>query len=562
MIDEAVLTAIREDVQAKLTTFSTTFTKAYKDNLVSMKLEDPEEEAEPEERQLDDEKESEEPEILHSGWATKRGAVVKNWKKRYFEVRAESFTYYEKQGGSAKGEFTFGGYKLIRDPNAHKMSIKSGIYSELGVSTPIEDYTKYEPFTLELYNAYRRRFLLKLENEADYKVWADVLEKCCDNADGRKCVDDEVCVSAYDTAFDETRADMNVISVMTFGGTEEDRLTDLLMEHVKNRHLASVFSSLNAPAVSMKVTMRGKILDVVRGIVNGSVVTMWKGLKASTDKMRPTVEGALDKVTTPVREAQSSLTEKAKEKTLDTIRPVQEKALQPIAAFLAKLVLPSTTKSFASIEGIFKERTDAYIKSCEGKVGNLDANFANLKCESRYISVMHPSFDCLSNLLEPFSAIVSKVPGVGDDISGVIDKLSGIVSLKSYVYETQDSLSNITKKAFLTFKEDTKKIASAGKDMSDAATEAQKNTLEKLRHDARLDVIARIGAFLTNGVGSLVKDKLAGVCSPLIEPLESLIPDVARDFLSISKILDGVLDGVTGDVVSKTVGAVSGDIKF
>ena len=144
MIDEAVLTAIREDVQERLKTFSTTYTSSFKSNLVNKVLEGEEEEEErPEDRQLSDESgDDSKPEVLHAGWATKRGGVVKNWKKRYFEVYAESFSYFDKPGGAMKGSINLGGYKLIRDPNALKMTIKKDIFFDLNITDEVESYTK------------------------------------------------------------------------------------------------------------------------------------------------------------------------------------------------------------------------------------------------------------------------------------------------------------------------------------------------------------------------------------------------------------------------------------
>ncbi len=150
MIDEAVLTTIREDVQDRLKTFATSYTTAYKNALVGKLLESKEEEgaegAEGEDaRQLQDEDEEgagEKKDILLSGWATKRGGVVKNWKKRYFELYEDSFAYFEKPDASPKGTFNLGGYTLVRNPNALKMTIKTQIYKEINVADPVEEYTK------------------------------------------------------------------------------------------------------------------------------------------------------------------------------------------------------------------------------------------------------------------------------------------------------------------------------------------------------------------------------------------------------------------------------------
>eukprot|EP01045_Picozoa_sp_COSAG04_P010897 COSAG04_NODE_684_length_11170_cov_4.232228_1_plen_129_part_10 len=40
----------------------------------------------------------------HAGWMTKRGAVRKNWSKRWFELRGGQLAWFEDAGGKYKGE--------------------------------------------------------------------------------------------------------------------------------------------------------------------------------------------------------------------------------------------------------------------------------------------------------------------------------------------------------------------------------------------------------------------------------------------------------------------------
>ena len=419
-----------------------------------------------------------------------------------------------------------------------------------------------EPFTLECYHPFRRRFLMKVENEAEFKLWADVLEKCCESADGRKIVDDEVALASYDEAFDETRSPLSVPYYQTFGGSEEDRITDLLMMHVKRVHLTPIFAGLQAPSASLRVTLHGKVIDVVRGIVSGAATAAWRAVYGATQASRPKIEEALGKVVDPIRTTEATLTEKGTEKTLGAINPVREKALNPLSSLLVKVVLGDTVKSYSAVEKIFRERTDAYIEKCAGKADALDANFDSLKSEARYRNVMDPSFSCLGSLLSPLPELVAKIPGVGGEITGVVDKVAEVLSLRDYVYGTEDSLSVITKQAFFTFKEDAKRIAGEGKSVQDAAIDAQKATLEKFRHDANLDITGRLRAFLGGGIGSVVKDQLLSLCAPLVEPLDSVIPEAVREFVSASKILDKILENVVSDVTEKAIEEIAKDIKL
>lgn len=50
---------------------------------------------------------------VHTGWLTKKGSSVKNWKKRYFTLDAESLIYSTAPSGTRKGIISMLTYYIL-----------------------------------------------------------------------------------------------------------------------------------------------------------------------------------------------------------------------------------------------------------------------------------------------------------------------------------------------------------------------------------------------------------------------------------------------------------------
>lgn len=60
-------------------------------------------------------------------------------------------------------------------------------------------------------------------------------------------------------------------------------------------------------------------------------------------------------------------------------------------------------------------------------------------------------------------------------------------------------------------------------------------------------------AFLDEGLGGVLKDAVVGACQPLLEPLDALIPEAVKEFISVGGCFEEVLENILGDVSSGAV---------
>ena len=73
--------------------------------------------------------------VICSGWMKKKGGIVKNWKKRWFELRGSRIYYYTENGGELKGTIELSKDSVAKaDPdlkNQPALSVQSNARSRI-----------------------------------------------------------------------------------------------------------------------------------------------------------------------------------------------------------------------------------------------------------------------------------------------------------------------------------------------------------------------------------------------------------------------------------------------
>ncbi|XP_028406785.1 rho GTPase-activating protein 24-like isoform X2 [Dendronephthya gigantea] len=105
--------------------------------------------------------------VVHGGWLTKQGGLLKVWRRRWFEIKGDILYYYKEQGdGRPLGEVMLPGNQIIKhpvdpqnDPGRYKMEIIPGADKEGPVNSNHESY------------------LLSASSEAERDKWMQVIER-------------------------------------------------------------------------------------------------------------------------------------------------------------------------------------------------------------------------------------------------------------------------------------------------------------------------------------------------------------------------------------------------
>eukprot|EP01117_Protostelium_nocturnum_P010624 TRINITY_DN3824_c0_g1_i1.p1 TRINITY_DN3824_c0_g1~~TRINITY_DN3824_c0_g1_i1.p1 ORF type:complete len:200 (+),score=47.20 TRINITY_DN3824_c0_g1_i1:99-698(+) len=185
--DDATKAEMEELIKSILATFTTQYVKWTAIYMVK----DAQEEALSKEksklRLLQRPKDQENSEPLKSGWITKEGGDVKNWKKRFLVAHSNCIpAYYEKESDPSdrkkkpKGVMNLCGYRVNTDPNAGKIRELTKLAEKMKIDiSELPKPKEYPPLTFELNHHRRRCYFITCENQTDFDSWVKVFRDVC-----------------------------------------------------------------------------------------------------------------------------------------------------------------------------------------------------------------------------------------------------------------------------------------------------------------------------------------------------------------------------------------------
>lgn len=492
-------------------------------------------------------------EPLYTATMTKRGQVRKNWKERFFVVRPDCIIdYYEneakyKSGGKPKGTINLSAYTIYTEPNKRKQEEKRQLAENFGVS-PQDDYSKYEPLTLECYHPIRRRWLIKCNDEEQFKQWADILKLCALKVDTGTLKD-----SLKKDAFAQAASNLSkkLDQTIVFG-SEIDILTTMLANNAWTEEVGGddAFKDIPGPAaVKAKACTKG--FETVYFSVETAVKAAWAATQVAADKTRDLIKSTLADSLDSVRNAKESLTDKVTEAVSPAFAPVKDKVIVPVCSKLASFIIPQTREPISSAEGVLETETEVY---CEERATGGNPSMRRIKYTDRVNGVVD-AFDALNGVLTA-QALLDILP---EQVAANVENLQGAlesIGLSTFVTNLRELTLENTERAAYTFEvtleESTNGDHSKAQEQRELALAQVK---EKYQHDARLDTIDAVTELVCNLLNILVGDKLTESCESAVEPLDSLVPEPMQEFLSIGGILSDVIANTFEEAASEAAKA-------
>lgn len=288
------------------------------------------------------------PEYYKEGWITKKGAIVKNWKKRWFTVDKDYRVSYwlsekdphekdiktGKPKKKPKGTFTCQGYKCKKDQDKeskeHQMQLKP--YWD-------DDYIK-------------RTWCFQFSSQEDFDLWKKMFQECisqCPNP----MHSDPVRRKAFEFAYTE----MEHYWYFYPTGSEEEMLAYVVMRRCERLVLNDFYEKL--PAGSL----RWKIIEKTRGTVGGMIApavgAAWKSAQEAVDKIEKPTEDKLRQAVGPLFQAIKFVKHEVQASFQLRIIPVIVQLMAPVAEkFIPSISLPLVKAQKELIEEFINHAAD------------------------------------------------------------------------------------------------------------------------------------------------------------------------------------------------------------
>ena len=540
-VDASTKQEMEELIKACLKTFTLEYTKGYALNLVA-KLKEEAAAGKPEEWKL-----MERPpwnRDYKEGWLMKEGGVRKNWKKRYFVVRPNySIDYYEspeeakKEKGKKRGTISLCGYRVNEDVNNGILNKLKKLAEKMGVDmSQLPKPKEYPPHTIELCHDRRRNYYIQCENEEDFHQWAEQFKTCAWRAYGYTN-DDPVHKGAFDEAIRKTRWDLGRWGWWSWGGSEEQILSDLISDQIDWAVMGRIYSKITGPW-SVRYTIRNQVLKAIDKAVSAAVKPAWMAMDKAVKELRPKIEPTIKEMVDPIGKAEREVIEKIKNAVMNQIEPLLKEHVTPHLGKILEVIKSPMNEGYDECFHIFEEN----ISKWEPKGNSRDElvkSFDDLDWLPRSYR-MWKATDKLSPMYDPLWALNVIFPDIWP---------------WSSIWDGQDELRKRTDNAIYTWEE--RLLEAQEKEGGDPKTHGEKLkalVMADFKEDAQKGVSMYYAAILKKIVLPPFEALVVPACKLLLEPLDEAVPEPMKQFINIMKMFEAVYNGVIDDSISIVLG--------
>ncbi|EGD72077.1 hypothetical protein PTSG_00094 [Salpingoeca rosetta] len=465
---------------------------------------------------------------LHMETLVKRGNVRHSWKERLFVVRPDHvIAYYASAdnyaaGAKPKGTINLCGYDIVRDPNKRKIEVREQ-HARLFGGDPPDDYTKYEPLTIECYHRVKRRWLIKCKDEEQFERWLDILTTCSRFVSTRSLRDPVEC-AAFDNA---SRNLANRLNEFRIYGSEIDILTDTLANYYWRTKIGDgLFSKLpGGPGIKAKAAARG--FNSVYALTKSVVTSTWRSNISSIDHANKNLKSTFHTELGTARSVKKELVAKASKITEPKVGEMRTTVIVPLANAVAAYLLPKTQGALRSSEVILDTETAAY---CKQIAGGADASACTLVNVTRDLNKTAPLMRAFKDMEAGLSdtGMASQVPADTREVAGNVLEVIRALQLSDMVLNMREkTLANLANAAY-TFETRFKQAGQAQELHSSLLAQVK----QEYMHDAQLDAEDVVAAFIVELLSALLVQRLNTQCKDDVVVLSDIVPENLREYLN------------------------------
>jgi len=541
-VDGATKQEMEELIKAVLKTFTLEYTKGYALALVA-KLKEDAKAGPPEEWKL-----MERPpwdRDLKEGFLMKEGGIRKNWKKRFFVVRPNyKIDYFEseaearKEKGKKKGTISLAGYRVVEDVNNGILNKLKQMAEKMNMDTSqLPKPKEYPQWTLELHHERRRCYFLQCENEEEFKKWSEQFKTCCWRAYGYNN-DDPVHVTAFDEAVRKTRWELGRWGWWSWGGSEEQILSDLISDQIDWAVMGRVYSKITGPW-SVRYAIRNQVLKAIDKAVGAAVKPAWAAMDTAVKELRTKIEPTIKEMVDPIGKAEAEIIEKIKNAVMSQIEPILKEHVTPHLSKIVEVIKAPMNQGYDECFHIFEEHVSKWEPKGTTRE-ELLKSFYDLDWLPRSWR-MWPATDKLSVMYDPLWALHVIFPDIYP---------------WSTVWDGQDELRKRTDNAIYTWEE--RLLAAVEAEGGDPKTHAEKLkalVLADFKEDAQKSVGFYYHAIMKKIVLPPFEALVVPACKALLEPLDEAVPEPMKQFINIMKMFEDVYNGVIDDSIQIVLNA-------
>jgi len=527
---------VTNTIKKVLETFTVQYTKAYV--LALVRYIKRETQKKPEPWLLEERPPGSWTEDQKAGYLVKEGAILKNWKKRYFVVRNDyTVDYFETDAmKKKKGTMNLSGYYVVEDPNQGTLVRLKRLAEKMGVDfSNLPKPKEYPPLVFEVYHSRRRCYYIQCANKEEFDEWVAEFKKVCWRARGWT-LDEECHQYAFNVAVRKTRWELGRWSYYSGYGSEEQILTEMIADELEYDIMGRIYSKLSGPWV-VRNMLRNQAVKLIDSMVSAAVKPAWAGLAKTVKEIRPKIEPKIRDLTEPIFKAEAEITEKMKNAVMSVIDPLLQEHVCPHLGKIVAILKSPMTEAVSECYRLFDERVRKWEPRSEKE---LKHSFRDQDWLPRSYWEMRPATDKTESMYEPLWAL---------------NLIFKDIYPWSLIWKSHDHLRHVTDNAVWTWERvlvDRQEKEGKNPD-KEAALEALDSVITRFRHDG--DILAT--QYYCDIMKTIVMPPFEALVQPaakaIIDPLADAIPEPLREFIDIKQMFEDLYNSIVDATIETVV---------
>jgi len=474
---------------------------------------------------------------LKAGYLTKEGGIRKSWKKRWFIVRHDyTVDYFENEKAASKkkpkpkGTMNLAGYYVIENVGESLLKSAKELAEKMGIDlSQLPKPKEYPEFTFEVHHSRRRSYFIQASSKEEKDEWVEMFKTCCRRSWGLKN-QEKVHTTAFHRAVRETRWSLGRWGWWSYGGSEEQILSDIISDEIEYNTLGKVYGRITGPWM-VRNTVRNSVLKTIDGLVSAGVTPAWKAMSTAVEELRPKIEPTIKTLVDPLGNAKQEIQNKIKDAVMSAIEPLLEKHVNPHVSKIVTIIKSPVISAYEEAAKIFETSVKEFAETADLK--DTSTGFKKLDWVSRSWWTMRPATEKLDVMYDPL---------------WLLHEIFTDIYPWSLIWNAQDAIRQTTDNALYTFQTKLRtlleKEPEAGKGAIDTALG---EALAQFRNDAEINTTELYVTILRGIIMPPFNAVAVPATNVLLDPLASAIPDAMKQFIDIAdefqRLLDGIING-------------------
>lgn len=347
---------------------------------------------------------------------------------------------------------------------------------------------------------------------------------------------ESVHVKAFHHAIKKTRWACGAYGWWSYGGTEEQIISDLVADYIDWKILYKVYGKITGPWV-IRNTVRNQLLKVLDKAILAAVTPAWKVMATAVEKLRPKVEEKLKAGLDPVFKLQGEITDKMQAAAMSVIDPLLKEHVTPHLAKIIACIKSPMVEGFDITYQLFEERINKF----EFKGGKEDAKKGFRELDNFPWSYqMWSAYEKVDPMYDPLWALNVVFPDIypWDLIWKARDKLRGKMDNAMYTFEKRLE----------------EKLEAEATDPRGLIDEIKKGVLADYHEDGKKATVKYYREILKHIVMPPFQNKVFPACEGVITPLTSVIPDALAEIIDIDGMFEDFVTGIVDQSIDSVLG--------